>query len=297
MSATDRVTVMRDGRIYKDHDTKLLTEAELIESIVGRTAAELAPQRSAATLGPPVLTVTGLTAGPVRDVSFDVRAGEVVGVAGLLGSGRTELLSAIFGGLKKESGDVEVYGCAANFRSMEHAIRSGVVMIPEDRPRAGAFLDMTVDENMDIAVLHRYWKGLRFHRHRMRSDASSLRSQFGVKAPSGSAHMRTLSGGNQQKAILARWLRRDETLILLLDEPTQGVDVGARADIYALVRKVTTKGAAAIVVTSDFEELAQFVDRALILQNGQIVANVPRDELTAHRLNELVHMKSGYNND
>jgi ribose transport system ATP-binding protein len=127
----------------------------------------------------------------------------------------------------------------------------------------------------------------------MRQDADALRARFGVKAPSGSVQMRTLSGGNQQKAILARWLRRDEASVLLLDEPTQGVDVGARSDIYALVRKATAAGAAAVVVTSDLEELAQFVDRALVLRNGRIVANVPREELTAHRLNELVHMKSG----
>lgn len=297
LTSTDRVTIMRDGRIYKDHRTELLTETELIESIVGRTAAELRPVRSDAMVGNPVLTVSDLTAGPVQNVSFEVRAGEVVGIAGLLGSGRTELLNAIYGGLKKQHGEVTVNSRAANFRGMEHAIRAGVVMIPEDRPRAGAFLDMSVDENMDVAVLSQYWKGLGFHSKRMRNDAQMLRAEFGVKAASGSVQMRTLSGGNQQKAILARWLRRDETSVLLLDEPTQGVDVGARSDIYSLVRKVTAAGAAAIVVTSDLEELAQFVDRALVLRNGRLVSSVPRDELTAHRLNELVHMKGGDNND
>lgn len=298
LAVTDRVTVMRDGRVYRDHRTSSLTEAELIESIVGRTAAELKPHRSeAAASGDPILTVTNLGAGPVRQVTFEVRPGEVLGVAGLLGSGRTELLRAIYGGLKKDEGEIKLKGSVAKFNSMDQAIRAGVVMIPEDRPRAGAFLDMTVDENMDVSVLGRYWKGLGFRRESMRRDAEVLRTRFGVKAASGSAPMRTLSGGNQQKAILARWLRREETSILLLDEPTQGVDVGARSDIYALVRQVTANGAAAIVVTSDFEELAQFVDRAVILRNGRLIASVPGDELTAHRLNELVHMKSGDNND
>lgn len=298
LAATDRVTVMRDGQVFKDHRTETLTEAELIESIVGRAAADLRPQRStAAPLGDPILTVTDLTAGPVRDVSFEVRPGEVVGVAGLLGSGRTELLSAIYGGLKKSAGKVKVNGRAADFRRIDQAIGAGVVMIPEDRPRIGAFLDMSVDQNMDIGVLDRYWKGFRFRRERMSRDADELRARFGVKAASGSVQMRTLSGGNQQKAILARWLRRDKVSILLLDEPTQGVDVGARSDIYKLVRKATEAGAAALVVTSDFEELAQFVDRALILRNGRIVAHVPHDELTAHRLNELVHMQSRNHHD
>jgi ribose transport system ATP-binding protein len=290
---------MRDGRVFKEHRTEELTEAELIESIVGRTAEELRPQRSSADIatGDPILTVSRLSAGPVQDVDFEVYAGEVVGVAGLLGSGRTELLHAIYGGLKKSAGEVKLHGRTANFRGIDRAIRAGVVMIPEDRARAGAFLDMTVDENMEVGVLDRYWNGFGFHRRQMRHDANALRTRFGVKASSGSVQMRTWSGGNQQKAILARWLRREESSILLLDEPTQGVDVGARSDIYALVRKVTTAGGAAVVVTSDLEELAQFVDRALILRNGRIVAHVPRDELTAHRLNELVHMQGGKNND
>jgi ribose transport system ATP-binding protein len=296
LSVTDRVTVMRDGRVFKDHRTQLLTEAELIESIVGRPADEIRPQRVTASVGEPILTVTALTAGPVQDVSFEVRAGEVVGVAGLLGSGRTELLSAIYGGLKKSAGEVELQGRSANFRSMDQAISAGVVMIPEDRARGGAFLDMSVDENMDISVLGRYWRGLGFRRAQMRRDADAVRARFGVKAPSGAVRMQTLSGGNQQKTILARWLRRDASL-LLLDEPSQGVDVGARSDIYAVVRSVTTAGGAAVVVTSDLEELAQFVDRAIVLRNGRLIAHVPSEELTAHRLNELVHMQSGKNDD
>jgi ribose transport system ATP-binding protein len=287
---------MRDGRVFRDHRTQLLTEAELIESIVGRPADEIRGQRVTASAGEPILTVTGLTAGPVQDVSFEVRAGEVVGVAGLLGSGRTELLSAIYGDLKKSAGEVELKGRSANFRSIDQAISAGVVMIPEDRARGGTFPDMSVNENMDVSVLGRYWRGLGFRRAQMRRDGDALRARFGVKAPSGAVRMRTLSGGNQQKTILARWLRRDASL-LLLDEPSQGVDVGARSDIYAVVRSMTAAGGAAVVVTSDLEELAQFVDRAIVLRNGRLIAHVPSEELTAHRLNELVHMQSGKNDD
>jgi ribose transport system ATP-binding protein len=292
MAVTDRVTVMRDGQVFKEHRTQALSEAELIESILGRRAEEIRAQRSTAPVGEPILTVRGLTAGPVQAVSFDVHAGEILGVAGLLGSGRSELLSAIYGGLKRSAGDVRLRGQESNFRSMDKAIEAGVVMIPEDRPRGAAFLDMTLNENLDVGVLQRYWRGLGFKRAQMRRDADELRTKFGVKSPSGAVAMRALSGGNQQKTILARWLRRDAS-VLLLDEPSQGVDVGARADIYAAVRSVTAAGGAAVVVTSDLEELAQFVDRAIVLHNGRLIADVSRQELTAHRLNELVHLQTG----
>jgi ribose transport system ATP-binding protein len=296
LSLTDRVTVMRDGQVYKQHRTEELTEEELIESILGRRATELRERSARASVGEPVLTVRNLNAGPVRDVSFEVCAGEVVGVAGLLGSGRTELLSAIYGGLRKEAGTVQLNERDANFRSMAAAIEAGVVMIPEDRARGAAFLDKSVDENLDVGILRAYWRGLGFRRAKMRTDAEALRRKFGIKAPSGTVAMRTLSGGNQQKTIFARWLRRD-TSLLLLDEPSQGVDVGARADIYMAVRAMTDGGGAALVVTSDLEELAQFVDRALILRNGRLVGEVSGDELTAHRLNQLVHMQSGSAHD
>lgn len=290
LTIADRVVVMRDGRIHKEHKTADLTEAELIESILGRRADEIRAQRGGAA-GDTVMSISGLTAGPVLDVSFELRAGEVLGVAGLLGSGRSELLRAIYGDLRRSSGEVTLRGRKANFRSADRAIEAGVVMIPEDRSRGGAFLDMTVDQNIDISVLQHYWRGFGFRRRAMQQDADKLRSKFAVKAPSGSVEMRALSGGNQQKTILARWLRRDAS-VLLLDEPSQGVDVGARADIYAAIRTVTGAGGAALVVTSDLEELAQFVDRAIVIRNGRLVARVDAEQLTAHRLNELVHMQS-----
>jgi ribose transport system ATP-binding protein len=292
LSLTDRVTVMRDGRVYKEHRTRELTEDELIQSILGRRASEIRERSATATVGRTVLSVRDLCAGPVRKVSFEVRAGEVVGIAGLLGSGRTELLSAIYGGMKKDAGTVQLGGRDANFRTMTSAIKAGVVMIPEDRARGAAFLDKTVDENLDISVLGAYWRIWGFARGKLRTDAAALRAKFGIKAPSGTVPMRTLSGGNQQKAIFARWLRRNAS-VLLLDEPSQGVDVGARADIYLAIREMTDAGGAALIVTSDLEELAQFVDRALILRNGRLIGEASGEELTAHRLNQLVHLTSG----
>jgi ribose transport system ATP-binding protein len=296
MTLTDRVTVLRDGRVFREHRTSTLTEKELIESILGGRADEVrVGHRAAGPLGPTKLAVRGLRAGPLTEVSFEVRAGEVVGIAGLLGSGRTELLRAICGDLKREAGTVIVRGRTTAYARISDAIQDGVVLIPEDRGEA-VFADMSVDENLDVSVLERYWRGTGFQRSFMRRDDDDLRRTFRVKAASGAHAMLTLSGGNQQKAILARWMRCDPTL-LLLDEPTHGVDVGARADIYSLVREMTSAGGAAVVVTSDLEELAQFVDRALVLRGGRLVADVPYERLSAHRLNEILYTRSENNDD
>jgi ribose transport system ATP-binding protein len=227
-------------------------------------------------------------------VAIKVHAGEVVGIAGLLGSGRSELLRALYGDLAMSSGRVQIHGQPANFSRPGEAIQAGVVMIPEDRSNGGVFPDLSIDENLDVSVLSDFWDRGRFRRKTLRLEATNLRQAFRVKAPDGSVALKALSGGTQQKVVLARWLRR-EPVLLLLDEPTQGVDVGARADIYEVVRRVTDAGGAAIVVTSDLEELAQVVDRAVVLHSGRVVAHVPQHELSAQRLNELVYLESGKN--
>jgi ribose transport system ATP-binding protein len=169
------------------------------------------------------------------------------------------------------------------------------VLVPEDRANQAMFGDRSVNDNFDVSVLSRYWRGLGFRVGRMRRDAEALRARFRVRSASGSVPIYGLSGGNQQKVIIGRWLRR-EPVLLLLDEPTQGVDVGARADIWSAVREVAGAGGAALIVTSDLEELAQVVDRAIILHDGRLTAHVPYGELTAHRLNELIYLEKRANN-
>lgn len=288
LALADTVTVFKDGRVSSVSKAADLTEAKIIEAILGREMQTARVRPLIPEDAPTVLEVRGLGAGPLQDVDLTVKAGETVGVAGLLGSGRTELLRAICGDLARTSGRVVVNGQDATFKHLEEAIGRGIVMIPEDRVNGGAFADMTLGENMDIGVLNWYWKNLRFQKSKMNKDAETLRRDFKVKAESGSTMMRALSGGNQQKAIFARWLRRDPTLVLL-DEPTQGVDVGARSDLYAAVTKVTDAGGAAVVVTSDLEELAQIVDRAIVLRDGRVVAEVVGEELNAHRISELIY--------
>jgi ribose transport system ATP-binding protein len=287
LALTDRVTVLRDGRAVSAHDTARLSEQELIEAILGRRAAATRERRSQVDEGPIVLEISRLTAGPLRDVSLMIRAGEVVGIAGLLGSGRSELLRAVYGDLSREAGTIAVNGKPAHFQRKDQAIGRGVVMIPEDRAAGGIFADLSVAENLNASVLRRYWR-LLFRTRKLRRDSADLIARFAIKTPTDSVPIAALSGGNQQKTVFARWLRRDPVL-LLLDEPAQGVDVGARADIYAAVREVTDAGGAALVVASDLEELAQVVDRALVLRNGAITAEVQLADLSAQRLNELIY--------
>lgn len=297
LELTQRVTVMRDGKVVAEHTTSRLTEQELIASIIGEGAMterrehlqtqERWPAMEAA-MAPTLLKVSGLTAGPLRSIDLELRAGEVVGVAGLLGSGRSELLRALYGDLPVTAGKIELDGRRVNFRNPGQAIEAGVIMVPEDRVNGGIFPDLTVDENLSMSVLRQYWRGGRFRRSTIQKDAGTLRSKFRVKTPSGQTSIRSLSGGNQQKVVLGRWLRLDPRL-LLLDEPSQGVDVGAREDIYAAVRQATALGSAALIVTSDLEELAQVVDRAVILFEGRLVAEVPASGLSAQRLNEVIY--------
>jgi ABC-type sugar transport system ATPase subunit len=286
LGLSDRVSVLRDGTKSGTWSTAELNEDRLIELIVGNKVQRVFLEMPTVTDTRPALEIEDLWAGPLAGVNLRVNKGEVVGIAGLLGSGRSKLLQAIFGNLRIDRGVVRVDGEVVRFSHPQAAMNAGVALVPENRAADAAFLDLAVYENMSAAVIDEYWRGLRMGYRAMRSDATRLMRSFGVKAASPSAPLNTLSGGNQQKVIMARWLRREPRL-LLLDEPTQGVDVGARADIYSLIRDAVARGAAAVIVASDFEELSHVVDRAIVLRAGRVVAEATSTELTAHRLTEL----------
>jgi ribose transport system ATP-binding protein len=224
--------------------------------------------------------------GPLRGVTFAVHKGEIVGIAGLLGAGRTELLRAIFGDLDVENGEMELGEATYQPRSPSEAIRAGVAYVPENRGQDAVFMDQTIASNIAMPALGSYFKNGRIAQDRIKRDATEDIDQFLVKANNADALLSTLSGGNQQKVVMARWLRLRPKL-LLLDEPTQGVDVGARAEIYKLVRAATTTGAAAILVASDFEELTAVCDRIMVIREGQIVADLHGNEMTPHRVAQL----------
>ena len=287
MSITDSITVLRDGRHVITRPTEGLTESQLIEHIVGSPLTQAYATAEVSTATDRVMSVRNLNAGPLKDISFDIRKGEILGFAGLLGSGRTELLHALFGSLPRESGEIEVNGQVLKAKTAGQSMASGIALVPEDRVAEAAFMDMPVRQNLSIAKVSRYSRRGVLRASVERTRAAELIKRFSIRTAGDDALLSSLSGGNQQKVVLARWLQRDPA-VLLLDEPTQGVDVGARADVYSAVRQAVTEGMAAILVTSDFEELAMTADRVLVMSNGRICAEVTGDQLTRHNLTELV---------
>jgi ribose transport system ATP-binding protein len=295
---TGRVTCLRDGTVTLARSTAGMDESQLARALVGREVSQSArsdrsPQTNAgdgtmpAPSNPrPILQVRDLSSGPLRKINLHVNEGEVVGVAGLLGSGRSELLRAIFGDARVDSGSVVLEGRPVRLTTPRKAMRAGVAFVPEDRAGDAAFPDLPIYLNDTAGMVSKYWRRLTIRTSAMRRDSQRLSSRFGVKARNESVPLSHLSGGNQQKVIMARWLRRDPRL-LLLDEPSQGVDVGAREDIYSFIFDAVGAGAGALVVASDLEELARVCDRVLILRHGAVVAEVAPPEINSITLTQL----------
>jgi len=288
LELTDRATVLRDGRVAGTFITQSLNESKLVELIVGPRLAEVLPTPPSVMSGEPRLTVRRLSVGPVRDLSMTVARGEIVGIAGLLGSGRSSILRGIFGVDRPSAGTVMLDGEDARFKSVTDAMRAGVAYVPENRTEDAAFFDEPVYVNIGAASTSSYYKRFRIRYRIMRHRGAELIEQFGIKASGPDALMSTLSGGNQQKVVLARWVSRQPRL-LLLDEPSQGVDVGARAEIWRIVKEVTATGTSVVVVSSDFEELARVVDRAVVLRRGIVAAELTGTDLTADALTRLAY--------
>lgn len=290
LSYADEGTVLRDGKLAGTFDPTRVGHDDLVTMIMGQPIAPTVARadrggRVEAQRSPVVLRAGGL--GP-DDTSLELRAGEVVGLAGILGSGRTRLLRQLFGIVPFSGTTLEIDGKSGPLRSPRHAMRRGVAYVPENRHDEAAFSDLSISRNLSVVVLpshSRYWY---VNRRSERAAARSLIAELGVKAASDRSPLSSLSGGNQQKVIMARWLQR-KPRILLLDEPSQGVDVGARAEIHALIRKATREGAAVLLVSSDFDELAAACDRVLVVSDGRIVAEVEEHPAQEATLNKLVY--------
>ncbi|HEY3716505.1 MAG TPA: sugar ABC transporter ATP-binding protein [Jatrophihabitantaceae bacterium] len=285
----NRVTALRDGRQVGTIGAADMTERDLVTLIVGAQVLSSSAPRSSVLAERPVLEVGDASAGPLSGIDLVVHPGEVVGVAGILGSGRTELLRMIYGTMKLSAGTVRIGGrvvspSPAKMRSL------GVAFVPEDRQAEAIFSDRTVRENMTEGRLGSYFKRLWLRDGRIRRDVERDVKRFSVKTPSTLTPIDNLSGGNQQKVVLARCLREEPTL-LLLDEPTQGIDVAAREEIFELVNQAAGRGCAVVVVSSEFEELIRLSHRVIVLARGRVVAEhaAPVD---AHVLLESA-MKSG----
>lgn len=288
MSIADAVTVLRDGEHVTTERTKDMTEARLVEHILGRKLTNVFPSTQGELSGRPLLEVSHASGGPLRDVSLTVHEGEILGIAGLLGSGRSTLLRALFGDYQLSSGQVLLDGAPVSGSDIRGAMAAGFAYTPEDRATDAAFPELTLRENLAMANIRRHWRGWRFDHQAERAADRNAMERFAIKAYGPAQTFSSLSGGNQQKVVFARWAGRSPRL-LLLDEPTQGVDIGARADIYHSIRAAVEDGMAAVVVSSDFEELAHTCDRVLVLRDGGVTDELRAPDITASLLTELAY--------
>lgn len=278
----DSATVLRDGRHVVTRPVSGLDRVALTTAIVGEHRDIVGKRSStvAAITGTvPVLEVEMLAGGPVRAVNLTVHPGEIVGISGLVGSGRTSLLETIFGVHGRASGTVRLSGQLLRAGRMDLAIAAGIAYVPEDRARDSAFRDLGLEMNLSAAGLSRYMRAGWFRKRAELADAAKDVSRLRIRTPGTDAPLSKLSGGNQQKVILARWLR-SVPVLLLLDEPTQGVDVGARAEIYEQIESAVAAGAAVVLVTSDLEELLHLSDRVVVMERGSFVASAEGSMLT-----------------
>jgi ribose transport system ATP-binding protein len=266
------VTVLRDGRHVVTRPVDGLTEPGLIELVIGRTLDDFTHDSGVAERDKVVLGVTGLTGAGVRSVDLQVHAGEIVGVAGITGSGRDELASLLFGGHTR-TGEVLVDGVTLPGSRPDLSMEVGMGLVPADRHANAAFMTATLRENVTLVDPRRHMRGGFLRQRSERSDVAVWLEKFDVRPNNTEFRMSELSGGNQQKVVLARWLR-NEPKILVLDEPTQGVDVGAKADIHAMLDAAAAQGTAVLIVSTDHEELVRLCHRVLVLRKGRVVAQL-----------------------
>lgn len=296
---SDRVVVMRDGVFIKNYPTRQTEQKELITAMVGRTIDSVYPEKrwSQKESSQPKLRIRNISARSrhrtkniLNSISLDVCAGEIVGLAGLMGSGRTELLTTLFGSFDGiTSGEIEINGKKVAIHSPQDAIRNRMALLTEDRKITGLLLERSVEDNMLITNLKQFARGPFVDRKKFKGTAFHYKDMLRIKTPSLRTHIKTLSGGNQQKVLLAKWLI-SQPEILFLDEPTRGIDVGARSEIYQLIDSLARQGMAILMASSDIPELTGMSDRVYVMREGQIVSELSG---TRVHVDEVMHAAVG----
>ena len=286
---TDEVSVYRDGELVGHEDTVNLTREKLIKMMVGRTIDQFF-LKEGAELGAPVLEVEGLTRqGVFRDISFSLRNGEILGVAGLIGAGRTEVMESLFGVTPHKAGTVKIRGKIARIGSPTDAIRHGMAFLTEDRKRSGLYLNLSVRDNIIMPSLRNNLAAL-FIRHRaLRKLCTDAVGALRIKTPSLEQLVMYLSGGNQQKVLVSRWLATAPS-ILILDEPTRGIDVATKSEIYRIMSSLAREGKAIILISSEMPEILAMSDRIMVMHEGRKVGELSRSEATQEK---ILHMATG----
>ncbi|MFE0147462.1 sugar ABC transporter ATP-binding protein [Nonomuraea sp. NPDC059007] len=281
----DRIAVLRDGALAGVRQAAEASEGEIVRMMVGRDLSSMF-ERPGTEAGDVILDVHEVTTDDVRGITFQVRAGEVVALAGLVGAGRSELSRALAGDLPIRSGTVSVAGRVLRLRHPGDAVRAGLGYAPEERKAQALFLDRSVRDNTSLVILDRL-RTFRFVRRAAENRAvAEFVTRLRVRTPSLEHEVRKLSGGNQQKVVLARWLAR-RPKVLILDEPTRGIDVGAKAEIYHIIADLARSGVAVLVVSSELPEVLGLADRILVMQNGRITGELPRTRATEEAILSL----------
>lgn len=280
----DRVTVLRDGRTIDTREMSAVNREQLIHLMVGRELSAVFPKKEVAP-GEVALELrqVGCSASGVSDVNLSLRAGEILGLAGLVGGGRTELARTIFGLTPADHGEMLLHGKPVKFANAAEAIKSGIAYVPEDRRRHGVILDLAIDANITLASLDRFSRRGALDTKREKEAAADYTRRLSIKTPAIFVPVTTLSGGNQQKVALSRWLVTRPS-VLIVDEPTQGIDVGAKSEVHALMSELASQGVAILMISSEMPEVLGMSDRIAVMCAGTIVATVDRAEATQEKI-------------
>ena len=280
---SDRLTILRDGKKIITTDSKDVSKEDIISYMVGRKLGDQYPKMDTIA-GDLALEVRHLsTKNLLQDISFSAYRGQVLGVAGLVGAGRTEMARAIVGADPRTSGSIHINGAEVQIDSPKDALNNGLALLTEDRKSQGLFLGNTVLFNTTIANLRKYIQKLLIDITRQKHDASEVVQQLGVKTPSLNTMILQLSGGNQQKAVIGKWLNTDAD-IFIFDEPTRGIDVGAKIEVYNIINELISNGAAVIMISSELPEILGMSDRIIVLSEGRLTAKFSREEATQEKI-------------
>lgn len=275
----DRVTILRDGEYITTKDIQDTNKDELIRYMVGRELTEAYPVYEGKASDEVVLEVEHLSGNGVQDISFQVKKGEILGLGGLVGAGRTELAQMIFGMVKPTSGTIRVHGKEVNFQSPKAAILNRIAMVPEDRKKQGLVLPMSIKENISMACFKEISRFMVIDRKKQAGIVKKYQENMKIKMAHSEMQVQSLSGGNQQKVVLAKWMATQPDLIIF-DEPTRGIDVGAKYEIYLLMHELLRQGKALIMISSEMEELISMSDRIIVLSEGRQTGELKKEEFS-----------------
>jgi ABC-type sugar transport system ATPase subunit len=280
----DTTTVLRDGKVIDSKATALYTKDELIQKMVGRTVKNEFPARTVNKFGDEVMRVENLfVKNKIYDVSFSLKKSEILGIVGLVGSGRTELVRAVFGADKKTSGNLYINGIKKDIKNPKDAIENGVVLLTEDRRGQGLFVNYPVKYNISSAGIKKILKGIFLSNNKEVAVAREYIEELKIKCTSENQAVSSLSGGNQQKVVIAKWLYSIPE-VFIMDEPTKGIDVGAKYEIYTLMNKLTEQGKSVIFISSEIQEVLSMSDRIIVLYSGRLKGEFLKEDIVVDNI-------------